>query len=240
MFFAMGHKKIIFSVLSALIILTIPILIFGFSFKHVAVRQELHKEEFLKYNVYESLQGYDIESINADVLDYLFEEKNNGWIDNNFFNEREKKHLLDVKIIIGKVLTAYYLSASLFFLLFILLASLLNFNFKEMMRRISLLGMFGSLLSLILGIILAVASAFGFKLLFQTFHKAFFIGNTFLFDPAFEKIVLLYPENFFFDLLSMVVLNAVFLSAAIALLSAGLLAANFFAKNFEKNRRKIA
>ena len=107
-------KKIIRGIILALLFVSAFIMIFGLSFRLAAFDEGFYKKEFAKYGVYENLQGHDVKSINKGVLDYLLKEDGNI-IAGSFFNEREKGHLLDVRIIIRKFLFIYHASIFFFF-----------------------------------------------------------------------------------------------------------------------------
>src|SRR3989338_3657144 len=123
------NKKILISLVSILLILDVPLVLYLFNFKNTAFDENFYKKEFQKYNVYGKLQDYDVEKINNDVLNYLKSEKEES-IKNDFFIQREKEHLLDVKNLIQKTINFYYFSLILFFILLISLAFLLDQNIK--------------------------------------------------------------------------------------------------------------
>ena len=122
----MKDRKIL--IISILLIIDIQFILYLSNFNSLGFDENFYRAEFQKYGVYENLDGYDIEKINTDVLDYLRYGK--GLIENDFFNEREKEHLLDVKNLIQKTIKFYYFSIILFFLLLVSLISLLNKNIK--------------------------------------------------------------------------------------------------------------
>ena len=124
----MDNKKLLI-LISVLLIIDIPFILYLSNFNSIGFDENFYKKEFQKYDVYGTLGDYDIEKINDDVLNYLrYGEE--GFIENNFFNEREKVHLLDVKNLIQKTIKFYYFSIILFFLLLVSLISLLNKNIK--------------------------------------------------------------------------------------------------------------
>lgn len=205
----MNHKRLLELTASILMVLTLPFMIYGYNFNSVAFDKAVYKKEFSKYNVYENLEDYDIESINDDVLNYFKNNDDNNLIANDFFNEREKTHLLDVKHLIEKVFAAYYSAIILFLLLFSILIFLMNLNFKIIIRRLLIILAIGSLLALLDGIILFLFSRFNFNFVFGWFHKSFFSFGTYTFDPLYENIVILYPQNLFFDFLILMVSNTI-------------------------------
>ena len=222
---------------SILMVISVPFIIYVFNINPVVFDKGLYKQEFLKYNVYNNFGNYDIENINDDVLDYLQFEKNNKLIQNDFFNEREKTHLLDVKNLISKIFAIYYFSVILFFILLILLILLLNFNFRKIAKRFSIILLIGSFLTLLDAAAFFLLSNFNFDFVFDVFHKTFFSPGTFTFNPEFENMVVLYPENLFFDFLIKIILNVILSSIIVLFLSLTAIFI-FFRQNFSKNFRR--
>jgi len=163
----MDHKRLFMLVASVLMVLLVPVIISLYNFNSVVFDKNLYKKEFLRYNVYMHLDKYDIENVNSDVLTYLKNKKNNALTENGFFNEREKTHLLDVKNLIGAILAMYHISIILFFLLFIALIFLLNFNFKKIAKISSVILFLGSILTLLVAVLFFVLSKFNFDFVFD-------------------------------------------------------------------------
>lgn len=231
----MPHEiKSVGFILFVLMVLCVPIIIYGYSFSSIAFDKEWYENEFSNYNIYNNLKNYDIEKINNDVLDYLkfFQRKN--FIENGFFNERERMHLLDVKILISKFLLVYYFSI-IFFLLILMLVLLLNLNSKDIVKKMLKIVAFGSFLTLFGSFFFLLLSILDFDFLFGTFHKIFFAAGTFSFNPEFENIVVLYPEKLFFDLMAKIIKHAIFSSIIIFIFSSAFLLLfrkRIFFKNF--------
>jgi integral membrane protein (TIGR01906 family) len=111
---------------------------------------------------------------------------------NLVYNERELKHMLDVKFVVKAALDVWYASLGILLVLWILAARFRWGNaYRAGMRR-------GGLLTVILlgGIILFVLLAFGF--IFVAFHKVFFESGTwqFLFS---DTLIRLFPERLWRD-----------------------------------------
>jgi len=235
----MKHKKLFVNIISILMVLLLPLILYGFNSNSVAFDGDLYKKEFLKYNVYDNLKDYDIELINNDVLDYLLNEKSSNPIENDFFNEREKTHLLDVKNLIQKVLAIYYYSMILFLLLFVVLILLLNFNFMAIFKKTLLILFIGSILTLLDAAAFFLLSNLNFDFTFDLFHKTFFNPGTFTFNPEFENIVVLYPEILFFDFLIKIIFKTILSSTIILFFSIAFLFI-FFKSNFLKFFQKFS
>ena len=205
----MNYKRLAINALSVLMALLIPLIIFLYNFNSAVFDRDYYKREFTKYNVYENLKNYDAEKINNDVLYYFISGKNNGLIENNFFNEREKMHLADVKNIIQETLMMYSYSITLFILFFIALAFLMELSFKNIFKKFLIISLFGCSIAFLSGILLAASSSLNFDFVFGIFHRTFFSAGTFAFNPEFERIVVLYPQNLFLDFLTKIISNAI-------------------------------
>ncbi len=234
----MDYKKLLINAISVLMALLIPLIIFLYNFNSAVFDRDYYKKEFSKYNVYENLKDYDAEKINNDTLNYFISGKNNGLIENNFFNEREKMHLLDVKNLIQGILLMYYFSITLFFLFFFLIAILMGFNFKNIFKKFLIISLFGSSTAFLAGILLAISSNLNFDFVFGVFHKTFFNAGTFIFNPEFERIVALYPQNLFLDFLIRIISNAIISSIILFFLCLAFLFI-FFSPKFFKFFPKI-
>jgi len=214
-----------------LLIFFIPIIIYLVNFNLIVFDSDFYKNEFQKYGIYNALRDYDVEKINEDVLNYYKFERTNALIDNDFFNDREKLHLLDVKNVIQGLTLFLTVSIFLFLLSLILFFVLLQFKVRIFLKSFLLLVFYSNLLSLSILILLFAVSAINFDFIFNLMHETLFPIGTFSFDPEFEKIVVLYPENLFLDALVKIILHSVF-SSVIALLASFLILFYYFKFDF--------
>ena len=219
----MDNKKALILIISTLLVIDIPFLLYLLNFSNVAFDGNFYKKEFKKYDVYGNLENYDIEKINNDVLDYLKYGKNEKLIENDFFNEREKLHLLDVKELIQKTAKLYYFLIILFFILLASLIFLLNRNVK-IVKYFGMIFLISGLLAVLDAFIFYTAINSDFSFAFDIFHNAFFEQGSFLFDPGSENIVNLYPNELFFDIALRIVINTLIFSSLVFLTGALFLA----------------
>ena len=240
----MRQSELFVKVISVLMVISVPIILYGFNFNSIAFDRGLYKEEFSKHNAYDNLKYYNVEKINDEVLNYLTNGKNNNIIRNDFFNEREKQHLLDVKRLVQGVLSIYHFSITVFLLSIIILFLLMNFNFSGISRKLLIILTFGSLLTFLGAGLAYLPSSLNFDFAFDTFHKTFFSPGTYLFNPEFEGIVVLYPKNLFLDLLFRIIFSIFFSSGMLFFISATLFFIFFkrnflnFSKNFPSRKAK--
>jgi len=214
----MNYKKLIVLIVSIFMVFLIPIIFYMFTFNSIAFDENFYKKEFAKYNVYAILNEYDVEQINENVLKYL-QNENNKLESNNFFNQREVSHFRDVKVLIQKSQTVYRLSLFLFLLFFTVLIILFRYDPKKIIEKFLIVLFFGSSLAVIYALFFFFLVYFNFNFTFDLFHKTLFPLGTFSFNPDFEKIVVLYPENLFLDALIRILVKTVLSSVIIIIVS---------------------
>ncbi len=203
------NRKIIKCVLIILLVLNAHFILYLFNFKIFIFNENFYKKEFQKYGIYSELKGYDVEKANNDVLEYF--KNKDILIKNDFFNEREKMHLKDVKYLIRQILFAFYFSIILFLILSILLA-MLNKNIKMLIKNFGVVLLFSGLLVLFEGFIFWLMLKLNFNFAFELMHKTFFMAGTYIFNPSFEKITILYPQEFFYDIAVNIAINTLVFS----------------------------
>ena len=115
------------------------------------------------------------------------------------FNGREKTHLQDVRrlVLLSKAIL-YSLTASAGILIIL--------SARKLKKRIDLeqfigkILLFGGLLAITIAVLLFLLINLNFSSSFESFHKIFFQAGTYAFDPEYEIIVNIYPEELFMDL----------------------------------------
>ncbi|AAK80651.1 integral membrane protein (TIGR01906 family) [Clostridium acetobutylicum] len=111
-------------------------------------------------------------------------------------SEHGKIHFMDVEKIIKKINMVAF-SISLPMLIGIILCFIKR---KKLYLKIT------SILLFVTPVIIGVLSLNGFSDIFIKFHKLFFNNNYWLFDPAYDPIILLLPEEFFFHCFILILL----------------------------------
>ncbi len=109
------------------------------------------------------------------------------------YNDREIKHMTDVRVVIEKERVFYAVDAAL------LLAALLALGWKKETRVLAARGMFrGAVLTLVLFAGIGLFAATGFNVFFTLFHRVFFEGDTWLFLYT-DSLIQFYPLPFWMD-----------------------------------------
>jgi len=210
------NSKTIINILITLLILDIPFVLYSFNFNNVVFDENFYKKEFMKHDVYSRLNNYNIEKINNDVLDYL-KYKNVELADDGFFNEREITHLKDVKELVQFILFIFYFSIILFFVLLILIIILNKKNLKKILKNIGIVFLFSGILTFLDAFVFWLIARLNFDFAFELMHNTFFKAGTYVFDPSVERIVVLYPHQFFYDITVKVVLDTLIISLVLGL-----------------------
>ncbi|MBL7055707.1 DUF1461 domain-containing protein [Candidatus Woesearchaeota archaeon] len=225
----MVHKTPIYFFTLTLTSILYVIIIFFFNFNLVVFDESFYKQEFAKYEVYSNLEDQDVDNINKEVLQYL--KFSDGNLQNEFFTEREKSHMKDVKGFFDNSSRIYLASLVSIVALFLLSIFFFNSNFKLIIKNVIRIIFFGSFLTLIIFFLIFIISIIDFNFFFGKFHETFFPEGTYVFNPEFEKIVVLYPENLFFDALILIMKNII-LSTTILFFLSFVLLLKIYNENF--------
>jgi len=169
----------------------IPFLIILFSFRLVVFDESFYKSEFEKYNVYDSFEKGDVDSALENLISYI----RSGTPLSDFFNEKEKLHMVDVKNIIQKILILFYVLLSIV-ILFILE------NRKNLAKSL----LYGGIITLALLILFFILSYTSFDFIFYKFHEVSFDNDLWILNPKVDNLKALLPDGFFYDALTRIFL----------------------------------
>ncbi len=211
-------------------IVVLPFLAFLLVFDYAAFNINFYKEKFSEYGVYSEIPQAD--SLNLKVINFIT-GKNDSLPDS--FNERERRHLLDVRKVIEAAKKIMHILVFIFALLFLISALILK-NKNNFIKFAGKAFVFGGFLTLILSGLLFLLLISDFSSLFESFHQLLFEKGTYLFDPSREIIVRLYPEQIFMALGQAIAEGVILSSAGLILLGALMI---FITKN-KKNKNAIS
>lgn len=183
-------------------IAALPIFLFTFNVRLAINSSWLYSYGFARYSVGQKL-GLSQEELSW-VTEALITYFNSGkYLLGDFFNEREKIHLKDVRRLIqldyrvGEICGVY----------------LALFGAVALLRRrLKLLGKalyYGGLATLILFALLSLAVLVGFDRIFLIFHLVSFPNTFWILDPRQDRLILLFPQGFFFQATLLVVAGTV-------------------------------
>ena len=206
----MKFKKIYF------VAFLIPCLILFFSFRLVVFDTDFYKSGLEKYGVYDKFDRETADSAVEDLISYMRADVPLS----DFFNEKEKLHMVDVKNIIQKVLILFYI------ILYVTII-VLFFNRKYFFRYL----FYGSIVSLAMILLFFIFCYTSFDFIFYKFHEIFFSNDFWKLNPEADNLKALMPDNFFYDALARILCMSLIISCVLVL--AGFLSMKNF-KYFKK------
>jgi integral membrane protein (TIGR01906 family) len=183
------NKKIKTTILTTIIILLI-ISTFLFHFKSLLYDIDFYNDEYEKNGIYIKFDKLETWKNTFALWDYM--KSNTDSIGTDFFSEKDKLHMIDVRNLINKTLLTYYVAGILFLLLTIIYCKL--YGIQKLSKILICTGS-----SILLLLILAAILSPIFQYLFFLFHKIFFTNELWLLNPNIDNLINLYPEQFFKD-----------------------------------------
>ncbi len=186
-----------------IVIFFIPFLILLIGFRLVVFDLEFYQSEFQKYNVYDKFDQATANNALHSLIGYL---KSNSYL-SEFFNEKEKQHLKDVKKIIDNLILFMYV-------LLIFVISYLIINHKNLFRIL----FFGGLFTFGQLIIFSILSFLFFDWIFLKFHYFAFDNNLWILNPSTDNLKALMPDGLFLDALLRILLISSIISLILCFL----------------------
>lgn len=164
-----------------------------------------YEKEYAKYDVLEDLEMEmkDVMCVTEEMMAYLRGNRADLVVDTivageerEFFNEREKAHMVDVKnLFIGGLWIRRI--AILLFALAVVAMIKTKADWKRLLPKSFLIGL-GAFAGVTAGVGLLFLS--DFNKYFLMFHEVFFDNDLWLLDPRTDLLIRMLPEGFFLDM----------------------------------------
>lgn len=202
----MNSQKNIFVIVGAVNLIFVLFLLSFFIFLY---NPRFYDWQYHENKVYDTF-GYN-ETWNAtkELWGYMqFEDE----FTSNFFSSRDQLHMIDVRNIIAGTEYIFFFSCIVFLIVLVYFFSFHKMEFPLFLQRLFFFS--GILGFLVLGIF-GVFALF-FERSFILFHQLFFSNDFWMLDPAVDKLVVLYPANFFL-IIFVFILGLVFVFAVVLL-----------------------
>lgn len=163
-----------------------------------------YEKEYSKYEVLDDviMKMDDVLYVTQEMMDYLIDKRDNLNIDTivdgkerEFFNQREKLHMADVKRLFLGGLFFRRICCGII-LGVILLLVLLKSDLKRILPRAF------QIATALVAVVTGVAAYYisnHFNLVFVQFHHIFFNNDLWLLNPETDLMINILPEGFFFD-----------------------------------------
>jgi integral membrane protein (TIGR01906 family) len=152
----------------------------------------------VKNNVYKSIEQEQTSLILDNLLNFFKGEESL-----EYFEEKEKSHLQDVKVLINK----FFFVLNISFIVLIICVLVLFFLDKKYLKENYLKIIFLSGLCSFALLALLFLAGFNFSISFEGFHKIFFPQGNYAF-PESSLLISLFPETFFLSFFKRLLLSS--------------------------------
>ena len=195
--------KMINKIVFFLVVLLLPFIILFSCIDIVTFDINYYKNEYVKFNIAEEIGISEAELLTAteNLLDYIKDNREDidftsdiKGEDVEFFSDRDKLHMVDVKNIFQTIDFARNTAVLILIMLFFLVKynKKLNIDFGKSFMLSPLIGSIPFLALVMLMFI-------DFNKYFTIFHEIFFSNDLWLLDPKYDRLINIFPEEFFLD-----------------------------------------
>jgi len=202
--YSLGKMK---KIKNIILILLIPIIIILTNFSLLAFNQDYYEEQYTKNGIYNKIPKEQVDEATRQLISYL---RNGNEIRGDYFNEKEKQHLRDVRQIIKTLIIALYIS--ILFAAIIIIAGLIK-DKKALGMALIAGGLLTTLLIVALFFLLT-----NFENTFIKFHEILFNNNLWMLNPETDKLIVMFPENFFYDITKSIAIRSLITAITTTLL----------------------
>jgi len=200
----MRKMNIIFVVL---FVVLVPLVLLLTDVQVVAYDRDYYRAEYIKYSIPQHI-GMDLDNLMLSterLLLYLEDNRDdlNFKADftkgtEEFFSQRDKDHMVDVKglFVKGKLLrnlSFLYISAFIILMFW-------KKSSKVQLRCLARYGIAIAAVGIAPVLILVVLMNIDFYKYFTVFHHIFFTNDLWLLDPATDRLINIFPQEFFTDM----------------------------------------
>ncbi len=193
-----------------------------FIFSLNAFDKNFYFEEYEINGVFEKIEQRQLEEQTTKLLNFL---QGRGELDRQFFNEQEIKHLQDVRLLFVWAGAIYWLGIISLFVSVYQYKKIIKIKTNDIADLSFLCG------AVIVGsVFLSGLLGLNFSRNFDLFHRLFFSPGTWLFDPATDNLIIMFPQKFFQAIASKMLVDVLLIGAA-CLAVAGLMKWRLKVKN---------
>jgi integral membrane protein (TIGR01906 family) len=150
---------------------------------------------------------------NADLFNTRVKQKDR---EVPLFNDREVRHLHDVKQLFGWV---FHIQEIAFVYILAYVAGVFIWARERSLRALALHTLIGGMLTIAIIAVLGAFAVTGFERAFERFHLIAFNNDLWRFDPRTDHLIQMFPEEFWFDVTMFTGLMTVTEAALLSLIS---------------------
>ena len=200
----MKNVNMIFAVF---FVVLMPLMLLLTDVQLVAYDRDYYRAEYYKYNIPGHI-GMNMDNLmdsTEKLLSYLDNKRDDldfkGSFtggEEEFFSQRDKLHMVDVKGLFVK--GRLFRDFSFIYVVIFILLLFWKKPFRLQLRRLARYGIAISAAGIAPVIILIGLMKSDFYKYFTVFHKIFFTNDLWLLDPATDRLINIFPQDFFTDM----------------------------------------
>lgn len=194
-------------VFAVLFIVVVPIILLLTDVQLVAYDRSYYRSEYERYDVPGSI-GMNMDNLmdsTEKLLLYLENKRDDldfkgSFIkgEAEFFSPRDKQHMIDVK---GLFINGFYIrNLTLVYAALFLLLLFWKTSAGDGFRKLARCGIAIAFAGIAPVLLVIILMSIDFYKYFTVFHKIFFTNDLWLLDPAVDRLVNIFPEQFFTDM----------------------------------------
>lgn len=221
----MTSKRVLSFIASAAFVVMLILSLLFTNVQLVAFNRDYYYQQYEKYQIPQGIGISMPDLINSTdiLLNYMDGKRDNldfqmpiKGVQQEFFSERDKLHMVDVKdlIVQGKLIRNIALAYCILF------AALFYYKAKNKQKRLSKLSIYTFMVGLIPILLLAILMNIDFYKYFTIFHEIFFDNDLWQLEPAKDRLINMFPEAFFSGIAFKIVFN--YISQLVLILGLGI------------------
>lgn len=203
----MNITKITSVILAFLFVALVPLMLLLTDVQIVAYKRDYYSKEYDKYNIPGSIDMSkdNLMESTEKLLQYLDNKRYDlnfkasfNYGEEEFFSHRDKLHMIDVKelFVSGRI----FRNISFAYVALYILLLLRKKPFNNQLRKLARQGIMVSIAGIVPVIMLIILMKIDFYKYFTVFHEIFFTNDLWLLDPATDRLINIFPQDFFTDM----------------------------------------
>ena len=201
------HMKTASVVFAVLFVILVPLVSLLTDVQLVAYDRDYYRAEYDKYGIPEHI-GMNMDNLmeaTEQLLLYLDNKRDDlnfkasfNYGEEEFFSPRDKLHMIDVRGLFVK--GRLFRDISLIYIAVFIMLLLRKKPFRNQLRKLARHGVAVSAAGIAPVIVLIILMKIDFYKYFTVFHEIFFTNDLWLLDPAADRLINIFPQDFFTDM----------------------------------------
>ncbi len=201
------HMKTASVVFAVLFVILVPLVSLLTDVQLVAYDRDYYRAEYDKYGIPEHI-GMNMDNLmeaTEQLLLYLDNKRDDlnfkasfNYGEEEFFSPRDKLHMIDVRGLFVK--GRLFRDISLIYIAVFIMLLLRKKPFRNQLRKLARHGVAVSAAGIAPVIVLIILMKIDFYRYFTVFHEIFFTNDLWLLDPAADRLINIFPQDFFTDM----------------------------------------